>query len=381
MANSLSSLRESNRRMVTEAVRRAGTLTQAQLARTTGLSPATVSTIVRELRDLGVLAITSGGGRRNAVTLAPESGLLVGIDFGHSHLRVAIGEVTRQILAERAIPIDVDASAAEGLLAAELLVDELLRSLGAQRTEILGVGLGVPGPIDPLTGILGSSTILPGWVGINPALAMGERLGLAVHVDNDANLGALAEATWGAARGRRDVAYLKIASGVGASIIIDGRVYRGASGAAGELGHITIDENGRLCRCGNRGCLETLAGGLYLTELVRATHGPGVTVTRLVELALAGDVGCRRVIGDAGRHLGVAIASLCNILNPGLVVVGGALAEAGPLLIDPILEVVRRLAIPSAAAVLSVVPGALGERAGVLGALASVQISNMESAL
>ncbi|GAA0977255.1 ROK family transcriptional regulator [Acrocarpospora macrocephala] len=381
MANSLSALRESNRRMVTEAVRRAGSLTQAQLARTTGLSPATVSTIVRELRDLGILAITSGGGRRNAVTLAPETGLLVGIDFGHSHLRVAIGEATRQILAERAIPIDVDASAAEGLLAAELLVDELLETLGAERVEILGVGLGVPGPIDPLTGILGSSTILPGWVGINPALAMGERLGLAVHVDNDANLGALAEATWGAARGRQDVTYLKIASGVGASIIIDGRVYRGASGAAGELGHITIDENGRLCRCGNRGCLETLAGGLYLTELVRATHGPGVTVPRLVELAAAGDVGCRRVIGDAGRHLGVAVASLCNILNPGLVVVGGALAEAGALLIDPILEVVRRLAIPSAAAVLTVVPGVLGERAGVLGALASVQVSNIESAL
>ncbi|GAA0397181.1 transcriptional regulator [Acrocarpospora corrugata] len=367
--------------MVTEAVRNAGTLTQAQLARTTGLSPATVSTIVRELRDLGVLAITSGGGRRNAVTLAPETGLLVGIDFGHSHLRVAIGEVTRQVLAERAIPFDVDASAAEGLLAAELLVDELLEAVGAERDDILGVGLGVPGPIDPLTGILGSSTILPGWVGINPALAMEERLGLAVHVDNDANLGALAEATWGAARGRRDVAYLKVASGVGASIIIDGRVYRGASGAAGELGHITIDENGRLCRCGNRGCLETLAGGLYLTELVRATHGPGVTVSRLVELAVSGDVGCRRVIGDAGRHLGVAVASLCNILNPGLVVVGGALAEAGALLIDPILEVVRRLAIPSAAAVLAVVPGVLGERAGVLGALASVQVSNIESAL
>ncbi|WP_155341992.1 ROK family transcriptional regulator [Acrocarpospora corrugata] len=381
MANSLSALRESNRRMVTEAVRNAGTLTQAQLARTTGLSPATVSTIVRELRDLGVLAITSGGGRRNAVTLAPETGLLVGIDFGHSHLRVAIGEVTRQVLAERAIPFDVDASAAEGLLAAELLVDELLEAVGAERDDILGVGLGVPGPIDPLTGILGSSTILPGWVGINPALAMEERLGLAVHVDNDANLGALAEATWGAARGRRDVAYLKVASGVGASIIIDGRVYRGASGAAGELGHITIDENGRLCRCGNRGCLETLAGGLYLTELVRATHGPGVTVSRLVELAVSGDVGCRRVIGDAGRHLGVAVASLCNILNPGLVVVGGALAEAGALLIDPILEVVRRLAIPSAAAVLAVVPGVLGERAGVLGALASVQVSNIESAL
>ncbi|GAA1023752.1 transcriptional regulator [Acrocarpospora pleiomorpha] len=381
MANSLSSLREMNRRMVTEAVRKAGSLTQAQLARTTGLSPATVSTIVRELRDLGILAITSGGGRRNAVTLAPETGLLVGIDFGHSHLRVAIGEVTRQVLAERAIPIDVDASAAEGLLAAELLVDELLETLGSERAEILGVGLGVPGPIDPLTGILGSSTILPGWVGINPALAMSERLGLAVHVDNDANLGALAEATWGAARGRQDVTYLKVASGVGASILIDGRVYRGASGAAGELGHITIDENGRLCRCGNRGCLETLAGGLYLTELVRATHGPGVTVPRLVELAAAGDVGCRRVIGDAGRHLGVAVASLCNILNPGLVVVGGALAEAGALLIDPILEVVHRLAIPSAAAVLTVVPGVLGERAGVLGALASVQVSNIESAL
>ncbi|GLX98368.1 ROK family transcriptional regulator [Herbidospora sp. NBRC 101105] len=380
MANSLTALRETNRRLITETVRKSGALTQAQLARQTGLSPATVSTIVRELRDAGLVEISQAGGRRHLISPARETGVVVGVDFGHSHLRVALAERSHRVLAEEAIPFDVGARAPEGLSAAERLIIGLLERAGVSRTEIKAVGLGLPGPIDPQTGIMGSSTILPGWAGVDPAAELGRRLGVPVVVDNDANLGALAEATWGAAKGRREVAYMKIGTGVGASILINGLLYRGATGTAGELGHITIDENGRLCRCGNRGCLETLAGGQQLIDLVRPTHGQ-VTVSRLVELAHGGDIGCRRVIADAGRHLGVAVASLCNILNPGLVVIGGALAEAGPLLIEPIMAVVGRLAIPSAARAVNVVKGELGERAGVLGALARVQSPNVESAL
>ncbi|MEV5748440.1 ROK family transcriptional regulator [Actinoallomurus sp. NPDC052308] len=372
---SQSSLREANQRRVIQAVREAGAPTQAEIARSTGLSRATVSNIVRELAAGGVLTTTptSAGGRRaRAVSLAPTAGLAVGVDFGHSHLRVAIGNLAREVVAEQAMPLDVGASAADGLGAAERLMDGLLATVGATRADVLGIGLGVPGPIDAASGTLGSSTILPGWAGIEAAEEARRRLGRPVHVDNDANLGALAEVTWGAARGHADAAYIKIASGVGAGIVIGGRVYHGPGGTAGEIGHITLNENGPMCRCGNRGCLETYAGGRYLADLLRPTHGDGLTTARIVELALAGDAPCRRAVGDAGRYTGAGVASLCNLLNPRLVVVGGDLARAGDLLIGPMVEAVRRSAVASAAALVSIVPGVLGDRSEVLGALALV---------
>ncbi|MEV5710452.1 ROK family transcriptional regulator [Actinoallomurus sp. NPDC052274] len=372
---SQSSLREANQRRVIQAVREAGAPTQAEIARSTGLSRATVSNIVRELAAGGVLTTTptSAGGRRaRAVSLAPTAGLAVGVDFGHSHLRVAIGNLAREVVAEQSMPLDVGASAADGLAAAERLMDGLLATVGATRADVLGIGLGVPGPIAAASATLGSSTILPGWAGIEAAAEARRRLGRPVHVDNDANLGALAEVTWGAARGHADAAYIKIGSGVGAGIVIGGHVYHGPGGTAGEIGHITLNENGPMCRCGNRGCLETYAGGRYLADLLRPTHGDGLTTARIVELALAGDAPCRRAVGDAGRYAGAGVANLCNLLNPRLVVVGGDLARAGDLLTEPMMEAVRRSAVASAAALVSIVPGVLGDRSEVLGALALV---------
>lgn len=171
-----------------------------------------------------------------------------------------------------------------------------------------------------------------------------------------------------------EAAYIKLATGVGAGILVGGRVYRGVSGTAGEIGHITLDETGRMCRCGNRGCLETYAGARYLIELLRPTYAEDeeLTVGRVVEVALAGDVAFRRVIADAGRHVGLGAANVCNLLNPQMVVVGGELAGVGDVLLDPIREVVRRCTLPSAADRLSVIAGVLGDRAQVLGALALV---------
>lgn len=368
-------LRAANQRRVVRAVRDAKGMTQAGIARATGLSAATVSNIVRELRDEGILEVTptSAGGRRaQAVTLSARSGLLLGADFGHTHLRIVVGNLAHEVLAEDAIPLDVDASADDGLDAAERLAGALLEGLGAgppRGPSVLGLGVGLPGPIDLATGTLGSSTILPGWVGVNPVAELTRRFGLSVSVDNDANLGALAEATWGAARGCPNTVYVKIGWGVGAGIVIDGEVYRGEAGTAGELGHLTIDESGPLCRCGNRGCLETFAGGRHLADILRPAHGE-LSTTRIVRLALGGDLACRRVVSDAGRHLGVGVASVCNLLNPGRVIIGGDLAAAGALLFDSVIEGVRRYAVPGVAQQIAVVPGALGERAEALGALA-----------
>lgn len=374
---SQSSLHRANLERVVRAVRMAGSLTQAEIARTTGLSAATVSNIVRELKEAGTVEVTptsSGGRRARAVSLSADAGLVVGVDFGHSHLRVAIGNLAHKVLSEDAEPIDVDASSAEGLDRAEAMVRRLVEtaSAGSGRAKVIGVGLGVPGPIDIGTGVLGSTAILPGWAGTNPRDDLAARLGVPVYVDNDANLGALGEQVWGAGHGAEDLAYIKVASGVGAGLVISGQVYRGPGGTAGEIGHITLDESGPVCRCGNRGCLETFTAARYVLPLLTPTHGAGLTMERMVRLAQEGDPGCRRVIADVGRHIGSGVASLCNLLNPSRVVLGGDLAEAGDLVLDPVRDSVARYAIPSAARQLTVLPGELGSRAEVLGALALV---------
>ncbi|MEU8583163.1 ROK family transcriptional regulator [Streptomyces abikoensis] len=372
---SQSSLHRANLERVVRAVRMAGSLTQAEIARTTGLSAATVSNIVRELKDGGTVEVTptsSGGRRARSVSLSGDAGIVVGVDFGHTHLRVAVGNLAHQVLAEDAEPLDVDASAEEGLRRAESLVRTLITKAGIDPRKIIGVGLGVPGPIDVESGVLGSTAILPGWAGTNPRDDLAARLGVPVHVDNDANLGALGELVWGAGRGATDLAYIKVASGVGAGLVINGKIYRGPGGTAGEIGHITLDESGPVCRCGNRGCLETFTAARYILPLLHSAHGTDLTVPRVVELAREGDPGCRRVISDVGRYIGSGVANLCNLLNPSRVVLGGDLADSGELVLAPIRESVSRYAIPSAARRLEVVPGALGGRSEVLGALALV---------
>jgi glucokinase-like ROK family protein len=372
---SQTSLHRANLERVVRAVRMAGSLTQAEIARSTGLSAATVSNIVRELKDGGTVEVTptSAGGRRaRSVSLSGDAGIVIGVDFGHTHLRVAVGNLAHQVLAEEAEPLDVDASSEEGFDRAEALVKRLIAATGISQDKVVGVGLGVPGPIDVSSGTLGSTAILPGWTGINPSEELAGRLGVPVYVDNDANLGALGELVWGGGRGVRDLAYIKVASGVGAGLVIDGQIYRGPGGTAGEIGHITLDESGPVCRCGNRGCLETFTAARYVLPLLQPSHGPDLTMERVVQLAREGDPGCRRVIGDVGRHIGSGVANLCNLLNPSRVVLGGDLAEAGELVLGPIRDSVSRYAIPSAARQLSVAPGALGGRAEVLGALALV---------
>ncbi|WP_434598555.1 ROK family transcriptional regulator [Streptomyces sp. A5-4] len=372
---SQTSLHRANLERVVRAVRMAGSLTQAEIARTTGLSAATVSNIVRELKDGGTVEVisTSAGGRRaRSVSLSGDAGIVIGVDFGHTHLRVAVGNLAHQVLAEEAEPLDVDASSAEGFDRAEHLVKRLIAASGISQDKVIGVGLGVPGPIDVESGTLGSTSILPGWKGINPSEELAGRLGVPVYVDNDANLGALGELVWGSGRGVKDLAYIKVASGVGAGLVISGQIYRGPGGTAGEIGHITLDESGPVCRCGNRGCLETFTAARYVLPLLQSSHEPGLTMEKVVQLAREGDPGCRRVIADVGRHIGSGVATLCNLLNPSRVVLGGDLAEAGELVLGPIRDSVSRYAIPSAARQLSVLPGALGGRAEVLGALALV---------
>jgi predicted NBD/HSP70 family sugar kinase len=377
-AGSLASLRRLNRRRVINALRQHGMISRAEIARRTGLSRSTVSSLVSELQSDGLVmereetgAAHGEHGGRPPILLSfdASAGAALGIDFGHSHLRVAVSDLSSAILAERAAPLDTDHAAQEGLDVAVDLIGEVLAEAGIERSRLIGAGLGLPGPVDQSSGVIGSSAILPGWVGVAAGDEMRRRLDIPVIVDNDANLGALAELTYGAGRGATDLVYLKVASGIGAGLILGGRLYRGWGGMAGELGHILVDPEGPVCRCGNRGCLETAASTGALLEMLRRSHGD-LTVPEMLRLAHEGDLGCRRVIADAGRVVGSAAAVLFNVLNPQRLVVGGDLADAGDLLLDGVRSSVRLSALPAAADAARVVPGVLGERAQVLGALA-----------
>src|SRR5690349_9476066 len=377
MPGSLESLRRLNRLRVIRALREGGQISRAEIARRTGLSRSTVSSLVADLQADGLvverpepgLAHGSQGGRPPILlSFDASAGAAVGIDFGHSHLRVAVSDLASTILAERSRPLDTDHDAQEGLDA------------GAERSAVIGAGMGLPGPIGSGEGVVGTSAILPGWIGMTAEAEMRRRLEIPVMVDNDANLGALAEAAFGAGRDAGDLIYLKVSSGIGAGLILNGRLYRGAAGLAGELGHVLVAPDGIVCRCGNRGCLETVAATGALVDLLRRSHGDDFTIEAMLAGARDGDAGCRRVIHDAGRALGTVAATLLNVLNPELLIVGGQLAGAGDILLDGMRESVARAALPETSRSAELVAGVLGERAHVLVALALV-VSEADRAL
>ncbi len=368
----------------------AGAVSRADLARRAELAASTVSAVVSDLQAAGLVVEpaepTHPPGRGTVgrppvlIALHRKAGVVAGVDFGKRHLRMAISDLSHQLLAERHRTLDADLPAAEAIALAKALFEDALEEAGVMSEELVGVGMGLPGPVHRPSGELGNSTILPGWVGVRAADAVSIALGHAVEVENDANLGALGEWMWGAGRGADHMAYVKAATGIGAGFIVAGQPYVGAGGTAGEIGHTVIDPGGPICRCGNRGCLETLAGAPAVLGSLRDVHGEDLTLTEAVSFARLGDAGCRRAIADAGTAIGTAVATLCNLFTPHRVVVGGDLGAAGDLLLDGMRESIARAALPETSRGAQLVTGVLGERAHVLGALALV-VSEADRAL
>jgi predicted NBD/HSP70 family sugar kinase len=209
-------------------------------------------------------------------------------------------------------------------------------------------------------------------VGLQVAEEFHERVQLPVLVDNNGNLGALAEVVWGAAKDFANVIYVKVGTGVGGGIILDGRPWRGAVGAGGEIGHMTLDQNGPMCRCGNRGCLEVYVGVSAQLALLGPVFGSEFNEERLLELAIAGDRRCRRMFADVGRDLGKALASMCNVINPEAVVLGGELASVFDLVESSVRNAIDLYALHLAAQSVVIIPGLLGSRAEALGGVALI---------
>jgi glucokinase-like ROK family protein len=368
---STSSLRAANQRRVIALLQLGSdtsTVSQAEIARATHLAPATVSNIVRELTAAGLVETTLGSGRRGTtVRISRAAGLVVGVDFGHRHVRVAVGDLNGEVLALEREPMPQDHGHDAGLDAVTTILDRLLDGLGATSSDVVNVGLGLPTPISK-EGLVTSAAILPGWVGVNAQAEAEKWLRRPTTVDNDANLGALAEYRRGAGTGHPNMVFVKVSSGVGAGLVLEGRLFRGADGMAGEIGHLTLDEQGPFCRCGSRGCLEAYASVGMAQELL-ASQLPDASIDEIIAAAQGGNVSAVRMFEDAGRHLGWGVAMLANLINPSAVVVGGDMSRAGDLLLDPVRVGLRRHALASVAANTVVTPAALGERASVIGAL------------
>ncbi|WP_315093486.1 ROK family transcriptional regulator [uncultured Cellulomonas sp.] len=370
-AGSQSSLRDANRNLVVETVKRYGGLTQVELAEATGLSQATVSTIVRELLAAGVVdtATTTRSGRRaQMVTLARRVGLAAGVQIGHRHLRLVLGDFSHQVIAEQTLPLPADHRVDTSLDRVALLVVDLVERVGASLDDVVGLGVGLPAPVDASTGMVSVSGIMPGWDTVHIGQVLSKRLGRPVYVDNDANLGAIAESTLGAARQYSDSVFVRASYGTGAGIVINGSVHRGVAGTAGEIGHVQVAFPGELCRCGNHGCLDTVVGASALIDRLRVSAGP-LALRDVVQRAIDGDQRCADVVAEAGAMIGMVVAGLGVAVNPQLVVVGGELAETGDLLLRPLREAVRRRVLLNQIAPLEVVPASLGSRAEVIGAL------------
>ncbi|WP_431813586.1 ROK family transcriptional regulator [Kocuria sp. cx-455] len=368
---SQTSLRVANQRRVIQAMRTLGTTTQATIARETALAPSTVSSIVHEMVIAGVLAMDSshGGRRGQLVRFSDDVGFVVGLDVGHRHLTVAVADLNHNVRARQRFDLPHGHAMAEVLDTADSTLTSMVRKLKLSRAKLLAAGLTLPAPVDLEGRVVSAGAILPAWADTDVRAAASTRLGLPVTVENDANAGAVGEFAQGRGRGARNMAYIKVSHGVGAGLILNGRLFRGATGSAGELGHMTLDEQGDVCRCGNRGCLETFISSEAVLGLMATTRGPDFTVSDLVDTALAGDIGCARVIGDTGRTLGTTVANLCNIINPELVIVGGELARAGDLLLEPLREIVSRYGVQGCTRELTISAAELGPEAHLTGAL------------
>ena len=376
---------ERTRQTVVRLLRERGTLSRADIARATGMSRSTISGLISELvaddivMELGTKLPPVGGraGRpASAVMLNPATGEVIGVDFGHRHVHVIIADVAHEVRIARSVELPPRYEPQRGLHAAAELVQSAMAEIGTRRSRILGIGVSLPCTVDRRTG-LPATRRYSAWSGVPVAAELGERLRMPVLVDNDANLGALAERQWGAGRDHEDLVYLRLHAGVSAAFISNGQLVRGAAGTAGEISHLVMDPGGQLCRCGRRGCLESYIGLPAVMRGLEQGYGDRVSLRNVITMAWQGDRGCRRALAEAGAMAGRVAGMLCGLLNPECVIVGGALAAAGELVLGPLREAVLA-ADPDApgdggpAAGTTVTTATLGPQAGALGAVALV---------
>jgi len=353
---------ESSHKRIFDIIWRRGVTTRSKIAELSGMSRATITLLLKEMFALEAVieegrGASRGGRRPGLLRPNPGFGFAFGFELDVNQIFGLLSNLTGNVIARRLVAFDVRSGPEKALALIRKLVEEMLAESAVPREKLLGVGVGVAGPVSYKEGTLLSPPIMPGWGGYPMRERLAEVLSLPVCLDNDANLGALGEYIYGDFREIPDLVYLKVSNGIGAGLILGGRLYRGAWGVAGEIGHVNIDENGPPCSCGSNGCLESMAGGLAMVErarqAVRVGHpsllsdvSDSITVEKIVEYARRGDETSRAILARAGSQIGVAVGDLVNLLNPRAVILGGyAALAAGDLLRDPMVTTLQRRAL------------------------------------
>jgi len=367
-------------------------LSRTELADKMGLTRAAVSLIVDTLVESGVVQeanIRSAPSGRPPVTLEinPSRGLVGAIDMGATHMSIAIADFTARILQEAEYAFDIKNGPSICLEQASQNLLKLLESQKLSLSDMSAIGIGVPGPVNTEAGMVVAPPIMPGWDRYPIRATLEKMWGCPVTLNNDAELGALGEWAYGAGRGEKNIAYIKVGSGIGAGLILNQQIYGGTTGAAGEIGHLTIDENGPLCNCGNHGCLEAFAGGHAIAiqgkllvemgkrTLLSAIPREKITAYEVAEAARRGDLLAQEILRRAGTFIGIAIAGLINLFNPSIVIIGGGVAQVGDILTGPIRQAVRERAMHASEQSVHITTGTLGRRSLLIGA--TVQAINV----
>lgn len=350
---------------------------RAELQRLSGLSRTTVSSVVAELIQEGrVIEIGfRRHGRRargrppSVLTVVPPPRWVAGIDFEHRSLLCRVENPNTAQAAEVYVQREIDGDAKAALDVAAACLLKLTARLGISLRDI-GCGVAtVPAPVDVQTGRVWLGNILPGWAGLRAGAELEARTGVRFVVENDANLAAVGELVVGAGRGIRNLLYVKVSTGIGAAVVLDGSVIRGSNGLAGEIGHIQADPHGNICRCGARGCLETVVAVPHILAMLRAARPQVRSAADVDALVREGDAASCRAVIEAGRMIGRVLADMVNMLNPELVIIGGDFEDSLKVLVEGVREAVARFTQPATSSYLRVVHGVLGRRAEITGSI------------
>ncbi|MFE9654432.1 ROK family protein [Micromonospora sp. NPDC006431] len=351
--------------------------TRAELAKLAGLTRSTVSARIDALLASGLLApsgeAASTGGRPPArFAFNPQARVAVGADLGATHGNIALTDLTGQPLSEVAERVDISAGPVTVLDWVVETTRRLLDEAGRQLDDLVGIGIGLPGPVEHSSGRPMRPPIMPGWDGYDVPGHVRRHWDVPVLVDNDVNIMALGEHAM-AHPEVEHLLFVKVATGIGAGIISGRRLHRGAVGAAGDLGHVaTPHAVDVLCTCGNTGCLEAVASGRAIIRELAAAGVPAMTNSDVVGLVSGGNIAAAQAVRQAGRTIGEVLATCVSLLNPDLVVIGGSLVQAGESLIAGVREVVYGRSLPLATGHLQIVPATTGIQAGVIGAATMV---------
>jgi predicted NBD/HSP70 family sugar kinase len=372
----LTNLRDEGRTRVLGALYRTGRATRPQLQALTGLSRATGAALVADLISEGLVAEDeavrdanrSQGRPAQTLSVVPHAAYAVAADIGHTHVHVVVCDLGGTVVWERRLPNDTDLRPGPTLQIVAAAVADGLREQAISPQRVLGLGVGIACPVDRGGDELDAEGIMPGWVGVNPATELAALTGLPTRLANDANAGALGEWLYGAGQRIDDLVYIRLSAGIGAGLISGGRLLTGAGGMAGEIGHVQAVRDGLFCRCGNRGCLETVASPTALADLLTRSWGRTVEPGELPGLFADGHRAVQTAVLEAGEAVGRVLASAVTLLDPQLVIIGGELCWGGQPLLDAVSTALARYAMPARRREIRVVIGELGAAAEVRGA-------------